>query len=126
MTRRVAERISCRWFLDMWEPRFMRDRHATESRKRAGFLDGASHQRRDPYRQSPWDTGFFVLQTSRASRKWPVTQVRCRAGANARACVVSAWLRSAEVCRVRASARRWGMGAAGKVLCVRTGQTGAC
>lgn len=44
-------------------------------RPRAGFLDGASHQRRDPYRQSPWDTGVFVLQTSRASRKWPLTEV---------------------------------------------------
>ncbi|KAK9846255.1 hypothetical protein WJX81_000135 [Elliptochloris bilobata] len=39
-----------------------------------GFLDGASHQRRDPYRQSPWDTGVFVLQTSRASRKWPLAE----------------------------------------------------
>lgn len=44
-------------------------------RRHAGFLDGASHQRRDPYRQSPWDTGVFVLQTSRAARKWPLTEV---------------------------------------------------
>lgn len=35
-----------------------------------GFCDGASHQRKDPYRQSPYDTAIFVLQTDKASRKW--------------------------------------------------------
>ena len=29
---------------------------------RSGFCDGASHQRKDPYRQSPYDTGIFLLQ----------------------------------------------------------------
>lgn len=32
-----------------------------------GYCDGASHQRRDPYRQSPYDTCVFVLRTSRAA-----------------------------------------------------------
>jgi phosphorylated CTD-interacting factor 1 len=31
-----------------------------------GYCDGASHQRRDPYRQSPYDTCIFVLRTSKA------------------------------------------------------------
>ena len=33
-----------------------------------GFCDGASHQRKDPYRQSPYDTAVFVLQTDAVSR----------------------------------------------------------
>ena len=33
-----------------------------------GFCDGASHQRKDPYHQSPYDTAVFVLQTDAASR----------------------------------------------------------
>ena len=37
-----------------------------------GFCDGASHQRQDPYRKSPYDTVCFVLQTAKAARKWPV------------------------------------------------------
>ena len=32
---------------------------------------GASHQRADPLRASPYDTVVFVLQTERGSRKWP-------------------------------------------------------
>jgi hypothetical protein len=35
-----------------------------------GFCDGASHQRRDLYRQSPYDSGVFVLQSSRGAAKW--------------------------------------------------------
>jgi len=38
-----------------------------------GFCDGASHQRQDPYRHSPFDTAIFVLQTDKASRKWPAS-----------------------------------------------------
>ncbi|XRB24019.1 phosphorylated CTD-interacting factor 1 [Pseudoscourfieldia marina] len=37
-----------------------------------GFCDGTSHQRQDPFRTSPYDTGVFVLQTSAAATKWPV------------------------------------------------------
>jgi phosphorylated CTD-interacting factor 1 len=33
-----------------------------------GYCDGASHQRRDPYRASPYDTCVFVLQSSKAAR----------------------------------------------------------
>jgi phosphorylated CTD-interacting factor 1 len=36
-----------------------------------GFCDGASHERQDPYRHSPFDTSVFVLQTPKAARKWP-------------------------------------------------------
>uniref|UniRef100_A0A7S0L1P1 PCIF1 WW domain-containing protein n=1 Tax=Coccolithus braarudii TaxID=221442 RepID=A0A7S0L1P1_9EUKA len=39
-----------------------------------GFCDGASHQRQDPYRHSPYDTCVFVLQTAKASRKWPTAK----------------------------------------------------
>jgi len=35
-----------------------------------GFCDGASHQRRDLYRCSPYDTGVFVLQTTKGAAKW--------------------------------------------------------
>jgi phosphorylated CTD-interacting factor 1 len=31
-----------------------------------GYCDGASHQRRDPYRTSPYDSCIFVLQTAEA------------------------------------------------------------
>lgn len=37
-----------------------------------GYCDGASHQRQDPFRQSPYDTACFFLQTDRAAEKWPV------------------------------------------------------
>ena len=30
-----------------------------------GFADGASHERQDPYRHSPFDTSVFVLQTDK-------------------------------------------------------------
>ena len=36
-----------------------------------GFCDGASHERQDPYRHSPFDTSVFVLQSPKAARKWP-------------------------------------------------------
>jgi len=38
-----------------------------------GFCDGASHQRRDRYRISPYDTFFFFLQNEKAEEKWPIT-----------------------------------------------------
>lgn len=37
-----------------------------------GFCDGASHQRRDLYRASPYDTGVFVLQSRRAAALSPL------------------------------------------------------
>lgn len=37
-----------------------------------GFCDGAQHQRRDRYRESPFDTAVFVLQTDAGAAKWPV------------------------------------------------------
>jgi len=37
-----------------------------------GFCDGASHQRKDTYRQSPYDTGVFIMQTTKAAGKWRV------------------------------------------------------
>lgn len=37
-----------------------------------GFCDGAAHQRRDRYRESPYDTAVFFLQTDAAARRWPV------------------------------------------------------
>lgn len=40
----------------------------------AGYCDGASHQRKDLYRQSPYDSSIMFLQTSAAAKKWPVTQ----------------------------------------------------
>lgn len=39
-----------------------------------GYCDGASHQRRDLYRQSPYDSSIMFLQTSAAAKKWPVSQ----------------------------------------------------
>ena len=38
-----------------------------------GYCDGSSHQARDLYRQSPYDTGLLVLQTSGAAARWRVT-----------------------------------------------------
>lgn len=38
-----------------------------------GFCDGAQHQRYDRYRESPFDTAFFLLQTEAAHEKWPPT-----------------------------------------------------
>ena len=49
--------------------RFLR-RHFVVSATDHGFCDGASHQRQDPFRQSPYDTAVFILQTERASAKW--------------------------------------------------------
>jgi hypothetical protein len=40
----------------------------------AGYCDGASHQRQDVYRQSPYDSGVLVLQTSAAAAKWRVSE----------------------------------------------------
>jgi phosphorylated CTD-interacting factor 1 len=38
-----------------------------------GYCDGSSHQARDLYRQSPYDTGLLILQTSGAAARWRVT-----------------------------------------------------
>jgi hypothetical protein len=40
----------------------------------AGYCDGASHQRKDLYRQSPFDSSILFLQTTAAAKKWPVSQ----------------------------------------------------
>ncbi|WIA19184.1 hypothetical protein OEZ85_003829 [Tetradesmus obliquus] len=37
-----------------------------------GYCDGASHQRCDLYRQSPYDSAILFLQTTAAAAKWPV------------------------------------------------------
>ena len=37
-----------------------------------GYCDGASHQRRDPFRGAQYDTGVFVLRTSKARRRLPL------------------------------------------------------
>ena len=36
-----------------------------------GFCDGAQHQRRDRYRESPYDTFVLVLQNDAAAARWP-------------------------------------------------------
>ena len=36
-----------------------------------GFCDGAQHQRQDSYRESPYDTGVFVLQNAAGAKRWP-------------------------------------------------------
>jgi phosphorylated CTD-interacting factor 1 len=37
-----------------------------------GFVDGAAHARRDPFRASPYDTDLVLLQTSAAAKQRPV------------------------------------------------------
>lgn len=37
-----------------------------------GFCDGAQHQRRDRYRESPYDTFVYVLQNEAAAAQWSV------------------------------------------------------
>ena len=37
-----------------------------------GYCDGASHQRRDPFRGAQYDTGVFILRTSKARRRRPL------------------------------------------------------
>ena len=37
-----------------------------------GFVDGGQHARARSYRESPYDTMLFVLQTDAAAAKWPV------------------------------------------------------
>lgn len=38
-----------------------------------GFIDGGQHARRRSYRESPYDTSLFVLQTDAALARWPLT-----------------------------------------------------
>eukprot|EP00775_Hariotina_reticulata_P012416 gene12416-12552_t len=38
-----------------------------------GYCDGAAHQRKDPYRASPFDTALLFLQTRAAATKWPIS-----------------------------------------------------
>lgn len=40
----------------------------------AGYCDGASHQRKDLYRQSPFDSAVMFMQTTAAAKKWPVRE----------------------------------------------------
>jgi hypothetical protein len=40
----------------------------------AGYCDGASHQRRDLYRQSPYDSAILFLQTTAAAARWQVRE----------------------------------------------------
>jgi len=58
---------------------YLRFRHVVAA-KDHGFCDGASHQRKDPYRESPYDTAIFVLQTDSGARKWPVSDGDSEAG----------------------------------------------
>jgi len=44
------------------------------SRKDHGFCDGAQHQRRDRFRESPYDTAIFVLQNAAGAAKWPTSK----------------------------------------------------
>lgn len=48
---------------------FMR-RHVLIAAADHGYCDGASYQRQDPYRHSPFDTAVLVMQTDKAARKW--------------------------------------------------------
>eukprot|EP00471_Norrisiella_sphaerica_P012012 CAMPEP_0184503582 /NCGR_PEP_ID=MMETSP0113_2-20130426/51963_1 /TAXON_ID=91329 /ORGANISM="Norrisiella sphaerica, Strain BC52" /LENGTH=414 /DNA_ID=CAMNT_0026893107 /DNA_START=2068 /DNA_END=3312 /DNA_ORIENTATION=+ len=43
------------------------------AKKDHGFCDGAQHQRKDRYRESPYDTGVFILQTPSAAEQWKIT-----------------------------------------------------
>jgi hypothetical protein len=38
-------------------------------------VDGAQQQRQDRYRESPFDTAVFLLQTDAAAAKWPMTEL---------------------------------------------------
>ena len=38
-----------------------------------GFVDGGQHTRKRTYRESPYDTMLFVLQSDLAASKWPVS-----------------------------------------------------
>ena len=42
-------------------------------REEHGYCDGASHQRQDRYRDSPYDTCVFVLQNTTGAAAWPCT-----------------------------------------------------
>ena len=37
-----------------------------------GFVDGGQHRRARSYRESPYDTKLFILQTDAAAGRWPV------------------------------------------------------
>jgi len=52
---------------------FLRDSFIV-SKDDHGFCDGAQHQRQDRYRESPFDTGVFLLQTSGGFAKWPASE----------------------------------------------------
>eukprot|EP00928_Gymnodinium_smaydae_P083900 TRINITY_DN67145_c0_g1_i1.p1 TRINITY_DN67145_c0_g1~~TRINITY_DN67145_c0_g1_i1.p1 ORF type:complete len:398 (-),score=66.62 TRINITY_DN67145_c0_g1_i1:336-1433(-) len=59
-------------FQAMDKSAFLRDKFVIAASDH-GFADGASHQRQDPYRYSPFDTCVFILQTDKAKRKWPTS-----------------------------------------------------
>jgi len=44
------------------------------AKKDHGFCDGASHQRQDRYRDSPYDTEVFILQNDRGAARYPCTR----------------------------------------------------
>ena len=48
-----------------------------------GFCDGAQHQRRDRFREAPYDTLVLVLQNDAAARRWPVGGAAAVVGAGA-------------------------------------------
>ena len=43
------------------------------ARDEHGFCDGAAHQRRDRYRDSPYDTALFFLQNDAGAAQWPAS-----------------------------------------------------
>jgi phosphorylated CTD-interacting factor 1 len=43
-------------------------------REEHGYCDGASHQRQDRYRDSPYDSCVFVLQNAEGAAAWPCTE----------------------------------------------------
>ena len=43
------------------------------ARDEHGFCDGAAHQRRDRYRDSPYDTALFFLQNGEGAAQWPAS-----------------------------------------------------
>ena len=61
-----------------WAPLARQRLHAPDTARTActalrRYCDGSSHQARDPYRRSPFDTGLLILQTSAAAARWRVT-----------------------------------------------------
>jgi len=62
----------CRAWSQLFASSFLKE-HILVAAADHGYCDGASHQRKDSYRVSCYDTGVFFLQTSAASKKWVVS-----------------------------------------------------